>query len=73
MKYKIGDKAIIKTEVSHAFKYGEEVEIIELFPEQPDPHYRAKNDNGDTWYVNDNDLKKTKWILKLKMKKYLNQ
>lgn len=57
MDYKVGDKVkIIANKTSHGFDLGDEVEIIELFPDGTPPHYEAEGDSCYSWRVKPCDI-----------------
>ena len=56
MKYKVGDRVKIAKKTNwHGFNIGETVEIIKVRNDDEDP-YQAKNNNGEKWYLNDEQI-----------------
>jgi len=54
MKYKVGDKVEMTQIGSSRFKIGEVVEITDIYPDPPTPHYRAKSTkDGNNWWIED--------------------
>lgn len=57
MQLKIGDRAKVLSKIgNHGFQIGEIIEILETYPESANPHYRARNESGDEWWIDEEEV-----------------
>lgn len=62
LKFDVGAKVVIKKELGgHGFQIGEVVTITDKYNEgKGSEHYRAENEDGEYWWINDDEIKEVK-------------